>query len=132
MLCLYSHKSTSLFLSALYRTPVFVLLIFVVVFAVIVVLVEFVIARRREFRRPESIRLRKAFYDVVSIEHVSSAFTRLRVNGVPLFLFAKQLQVVLVLQLGELYALLLLEHHDLDLLYELRLRLVNRDEFCHI
>ena len=99
-------------------------MIFVVVFAVIVVFVEFVITRRREFRRPERLRFRKAFYDVVCVENVS-AFALLRVNGVPLFLFAKQLQVVLVLQLGELYALLLLEHHDLDLLYELRLRLVN-------
>ena len=130
-MCLYSHKSASLFPSALCGAPVFVLLIFVVVFAVIVVFVEFVIARRREFRRPERLRFRKAFYDVVCVENVS-AFALLRVDCVPLFLFAKQLQVVPVLQLGELYALLLLEHHDLDLLYELRLRLVNRDEFCHI
>ena len=132
-MCLYSHKSASLFLSALYRAPVFVLLIFVVVFAVIIVLVKLVfVARRRKLRRPERLGLRKAFHDVVSVEHVSSAFTRLRVNGIPLFLFAKQFQVVLVLQLSELYTLLLLKHHDLDLLYKLRLRLINRDEFGHI
>lgn len=111
--------------------PVFVLLIFVVVFAVIVIFVEFVIAWCREFRRPESIRLRKAFYDVVCVENVST-FALPHVDSVSFFLFAKQLQVVLVLQLGELYALLLLEHHYFDLLYELRLCLVNRDEFGHI
>jgi hypothetical protein len=39
---------------------------------------------------------------------------------------------MLVLQLGKLYTLLLLEHHDLDLLYEFRLCLVYRYELSHI
>lgn len=54
------------------------------------------------------------------------------VDNIPLFLFAKQFQVVLMLQLGELYTLLLLKHHDLDLLYEFRLCLVYRYELSHI
>lgn len=112
--------------------PVFIFLIFIVVFTVIVIFVELVITWCCKFSWSKHLRLRKAFYDVISIEYVSATFTRLCIDSIPLFLFTKQFQVMLMFQFSEFYTLLLLKYHNLDLLYKFRLCLVYRYKLSHI